>query len=138
MLLSTPQIKLSMKKISIAKKTKNDIILTASILIVAVLVFFIISLISKEGNFVKIEKNGKVIGKYSLLEDRTVEISDETGYNLLIIENGKVYISEASCPDKLCVKQGKVSTDGKALVCLPNKTVITVYSDRDGEVDFVS
>lgn len=133
-----PQIKLIMKKINIERKVKNDIILTASILIVAVLVFFIIGLITKNGNYVEVKKNGEIIGKYSLAENRTVEIKDENGYNLLIIEDGKAFISEASCPDKLCVNQGKVSTNGKALVCLPNKTVITVYSDDDGEVDFVS
>lgn len=133
-----PQIKLIMKKINIESKVKNDIILTASVLIVAVLVFFIIGLITKNGNYVEVKKNGEIIGKYSLAENRTVEIKDENGYNLLIIEDGKAFISEASCPDKLCVNQGKVSTNGKALVCLPNKTVITVYSDDDGEVDFVS
>lgn len=133
-----PQIKLIMKKINIERKVKNDIILTASILIVAVLVFFIIGLITKNGNYVEVKKNGEIIGKYSLAENRTVEIKDENGYNLLIIEDGKAFISEASCPDKLCVNQGKVSTNGKALVCLPNKTVITVYSDDDGEVDFIS
>lgn len=133
-----PQIKLIMKKINIERKVKNDIILTASVLIVAVLVFFIIGLITKNGNYVEVKKNGEIIGKYSLAENRTVEIKDENGYNLLIIEDGKAFISEASCPDKLCVNQGKVSTNGKALVCLPNKTVITVYSDDDGEVDFVS
>ncbi len=133
-----PQIKLFMKKINIQKKYKNDIVLTASIIIVAVLVFFIIGLITKSGNYVEVKKNGEIIGKYSLKANRTVEISDENGYNLLIIENGKAYIGEASCPDKLCVNQGKISTNGKALVCLPNKTVITVYSDNDGEVDFVS
>lgn len=133
-----PQIKLIMKKINIESKVKNDIILTASILIVAVLVFFIIGLITKSGDYVEVKKNGEIIGKYSLKANRTVEISDENGYNLLIIENGKAYIGEASCPDKLCVNQGKISTNGKALVCLPNKTVITVYSHNDGEVDFVS
>lgn len=127
-----------MKKINIQKKYKNDIILTASIIIVAVLVFFIIGLITKSGDYVEVKKNGEIIGKYSLKANRTVEISDENGYNLLIIENGKAYIGEASCPDKLCVNQGKISTNGKALVCLPNKTVITVYSHNDGEVDFVS
>lgn len=134
----TPQIKHIMKKINITKKVKNDIILTASILIVAVLVFFIISLISNNGNYVEIKKNGEIIGKYSLFTDRTVEIRDENGYNLLVIEDGKAYISDASCPDKLCMKQGKVSSSGAALVCLPNKTVITIYSDTNSQVDFVS
>ncbi|MBO7217394.1 MAG: NusG domain II-containing protein, partial [Clostridia bacterium] len=38
----------------------------------------------------------------------------------------------------LCMKQGRIQGNGKTLVCLPNKTVITVYSETDDEVDFVT
>ena len=133
-----PHIKHIMKKISIKRKTKNDIILTALILVLAVLVFFIMGLITKNGNYVEVKRDGAVIGKYPLSEDRVVEIKNENGYNILTIENGKAYISEASCPDKLCMKQGRIQGNGKTLVCLPNKTVITVYSETDDEVDFVT
>ena len=133
-----PQIKHIMKKISLNKKTKNDIILTASLLLLAVLVFFIMGLITKDGSYVEVKKDGAVIGKYSLSIDREIEIKNDSGYNILKIESGKAYISEASCPDKLCVKQGRVFGNGKTLVCLPNKTVITVYSNKEEEVDFIS
>ncbi|MBO7217532.1 MAG: NusG domain II-containing protein, partial [Clostridia bacterium] len=100
-----PHIKHIMKKISIKRKTKNDIILTALILVLAVLVFFIMGLITKNGNYVEVKRDGAVIGKYPLSEDRVVDIKNENGYNILTLENGKAYISEASCPDKLCMKQ---------------------------------
>ncbi len=127
-----------MKKIAKSKKLRNDIILTASILIVAASVFFIISLMSADGGYVEVKKDGEIIASYPLSENIEVEIGDEKEYNLLIIENGKAYMKDASCPDKLCMHQGYVSQNGETLVCLPNKTTVTVVSDKASDTDFVS
>ncbi len=125
-----------MKKINFSKKTRNDIILTASVIALAVLVFFIIGLTRDKGGYAQVKKNGKIIGKYSLSRDIEVEISDENGYNLLVIEDGAVRIAEADCPDKLCVHKGSAEHDGETIVCLPNKTVVTVHSGEPSETDF--
>ena len=125
-----------MKKINISKKLRNDIILTASVITVAVLVFFIIRLTALDGGYAEVKKDGKIIGKYPLNVDTKVEIGEENSYNLLIIEGGSAYIKEASCPDKLCVHQGSVQKNGETLVCLPNKTVVTIRSNEESETDF--
>ena len=125
-----------MKKINISKKLRNDLILTASVITLAVLVFFIISLTSPKGGFVEVKREGKIIGEYPLDRDIEVKIEDELGYNLLVIKDGKAYITEADCPDKLCVNQGDAEKNGETIVCLPNKTVITVRSGETPETDF--
>ena len=125
-----------MKKVSIPKNVKNDIILTASVLTVAVLAFFIISLTSRKGGYAEVKKDGKIIGKYPLSRDIEVEIENEVGYNLLVIKDGKAYITEADCPDKLCVRQGSAEKDGETIVCLPNKTVVTIRSGEPNDTDF--
>ena len=48
------------------------------------------------------------------------------GTNHLVIEDGKAYIDEASCPDKICISQGAVSESGQTIVCLPNRVVVTI------------
>ena len=125
-----------MKKINISKKLRNDLILTASVITLAVLVFFIISLTSPKGSFVEVKREGKIIGEYPLDRDIEVKLEDELGYNLLVIKDGKAYITEADCPDKLCVNQGGAEKTGETIVCLPNKTVITVRSGETPETDF--
>lgn len=125
-----------MKKINISKKLRNDLILTASVITLAVLVFFIISLTSPKGSFVEVKREGKIIGEYPLDRDIEVKLEDELGYNLLVIKDGKAYITEADCPDKLCVNQGGAEKNGETIVCLPNKTVITVRSGETPETDF--
>ena len=43
-----------------------------------------------------------------------------------VVQDGEIWCSEASCPDKLCVKQGKKHLSTDTIVCLPNKMVVTV------------
>ena len=50
------------------------------------------------------------------------------GTNHLIIKDGEVWVSEATCPDKICVHQGKIHMDGEIIVCLPNKMTAQIKS----------
>ena len=108
----------------------------------SVIVFFLsISLLlflflgkRKEGNEVRVMVEGKEIGVYSLSRDS--EYSLNGGTNTLIIKDGKAYMADADCPDKLCVRQGKIHRNGETITCLPNKLTITVI-DEEGEVELV-
>ena len=55
----------------------------------------------------------------------------------LVVENGKAYLSDANCPDKLCVHQGKISMTGETITCLPNKLTVTVYGAAES-LDLIS
>ena len=57
--------------------------------------------------------------------------------NILIIENGYAWLEDADCPDKLCVRQGKVHLDGQVITCLPNKLTVTICADNS-EVELIS
>lgn len=45
------------------------------------------------------------------------------------IEDGKVWVTDADCPDKLCEHAGAISRAGQQIVCLPNAIVITLTGD---------
>ena len=42
----------------------------------------------------------------------------------------------ADCPDKICIKQGKINKKGQTISCLPNKISISISNNDD--VDIVS
>ena len=44
--------------------------------------------------------------------------------SIRITVNGEVKMTEADCPDHLCMKQKAVDSTGGTIVCLPNKVVI--------------
>ena len=42
---------------------------------------------------------------------------------------------EASCPDKVCVRQHPVSGQGESLVCLPNQVVVEIQNGPEEGLD---
>ena len=47
-------------------------------------------------------------------------------HNLIRIENEKIAIIEADCPDKICVQTGAISRPGEVIACLPHKLIIEI------------
>lgn len=44
-------------------------------------------------------------------------------------EDGQVWVTEATCPDKICIHQGKISQEGETIVCLPNRMIIQIFGE---------
>lgn len=121
------------------KKTRNDIILGIAVIILAAGIWLVSELLKEDGEFAVVTVNGTETAKYSLSEDAEIRLESENGgYNILVIKNGKADIIEASCPDHVCVDQRAISKTGEAITCLPNKTVITIDGEEEAEIDFVS
>ena len=121
------------------KKTRNDIILGLAVIILAAGIWLFTELMKEDGSFAVVTVNGTESSRYSLDEDAEIRLESENGgYNILVIKNGKADITEASCPDHVCVDQRAISKTGEAITCLPNKTVITIDSKEEAEIDFVS
>ncbi len=118
---------------------KNDVILIAGLLLAALAAFGGISWYLSAGTQkaeAVVEVDGQEKGRYPLDQDTSVEIQLEDGsYNLLEIKDGRADITEASCPDKICVDHRPVSRRGESLVCLPNKVVVEIENGQEAEVD---
>jgi len=113
---------------------KNDIILAISLVIVAIIcAIFIQVFVKKDGNVAVVSIDGQVYKELSLNENTEIDL-DHTcgvdGYNVLVIENGKAYMKDADCADKVCVHQGKISKVGETIVCLPHKVVIEIKGEN--------
>lgn len=120
---------------------KYDLIFIS--LIFAVITLFTILFYSKynqNGDFAVVTVDGKEYGRYPLCEDTKIDITDATGQitNILSISNNTATMSEASCPDKLCMKHKAISLEKETIVCLPNKVVVTIESDTDSDLDAIS
>lgn len=68
-----------------------------------------------------------VSGDYEL----TLETADG-GYNTLTIQPGQIAVTDASCPDHICVKQGFIHNSMLPITCLPNKLVIQLEENTPG------
>lgn len=116
------------------KKRQNDLFLVATLLLIALVGLLLVFLFRTEGAYCIITQNGKEIGRLSLTKDQTVTFHTENGdgYNIVTVKNGQVSVSEASCPDKVCVRSYSVKYHGQTIACLPNGFIVTVYGGEDG------
>ncbi len=131
-------------ELSNVKKKKRDIIFIGVLLVVALIAFFVVDkFIKKDGNKVVIKVDGEIVKIVNLTDTNNIIVNGyDGGTNTVVIENGTVYMTEADCPDKICVNTGKISKIGETIVCLPHRVVVEIQgevsqSDRDDSIDSV-
>ena len=121
------------------KKFRNDGILAAVIIIIAVAVLLLMNLTKVKGNSVVVKIDGVETQRYSLEENIEFEIrtgENNEDYNIVVIEDGKVSVAEANCPDGICEDYRPISYVGRTIICLPHKVVIEIVGDNtDMELD---
>ena len=120
------------------KKRRHDAVLGLVLLVIAAALFTVEVIGNKT---VVISIDGEKKSEYPLKEDGVYLLEgSHLGTNKLVIKDSEAYIEEASCPDKQCVKQGKISKAGEMLVCLPNRVVIKIVDANEEEpvIDGVS
>ncbi len=119
---------------------KNDVILIAILLILAILSYIVIKyFIMNNGAYVEVIINGETVETFDLSEDITYKIETENGdYNLLVIKDNIATVTEASCPDKLCISQKDISKNGESIICLPNQVVVRIVDGKENTVDAIA
>ena len=117
---------------------KADIILIISVLLLAGAIALGLGAFGREGELVRVEVNGKPYTVMSLDLDASLEIKTEHGTNLLVIKDGRAEISDADCPDKICVKHRSISKTGESIICLPHRVVVTITGGGGTEPDAVA
>lgn len=124
-----------MKRIS-----KNDIIFIVILVVLVGGVAMFFSLRPQNaGAQVVVTVDGEEYGRYSLNEDTEVPIELEgVTTNLLIIKDGEADMTEADCPDKLCVHQKAISKNHETIVCLPNKVVVEITGSEESGFDTIA
>lgn len=61
-----------------------------------------------------------------------LQITDESGaYNQIEVSHGQIRMSQASCPDQICIHTGWIETDALPIVCLPNRVVIEIFYSKE-------
>ena len=119
------------------KVKKADIIIIAVALVAAAVAFLCINLFASGGQTAVVEQNGAVIAELPLSEDAVFEVKNgDKITNVVEVKNGEVSVTQADCPDKICVNHRAVSKSGESIICLPNKVIVTVQGG-EREVDGV-
>ncbi len=114
---------------------KKEIIFVLLILGIALLIWLGSKIFTKDSNressnsqdMLEITVDGELYGSYPLNQDQDIKINDS---NVCRIKNGQVTMIEADCPDQLCVKMNALTGPGGNIVCLPNKVILKIVSEK--------
>ena len=125
---------------------KADLIIYAAILLLAAAAFLLYFHAHKStGSTAAVSVDGVCLYRFPLnpsgIRPGVPFETDIAGYNggsvHLVIRDGKADVTEATCPDHICVKHRPISRAGESIVCLPNRVVVTIEGDTAG-IDAVS
>ena len=101
---------------------KADIILIAALALLAVLTLLFPLLNTASGSEAVILVKNNELYRLPLNKDTHIDL----GTNVVKIENGKVSVESATCPDKVCVHHSPIKNKGDAIICVPNGIVVEV------------
>lgn len=122
------------------KLKRQDIFLLAGLLAIFLVLGAVLLLTRENGATVVVRVAGEETAIFRLDETTTYVIDGANGgTNELVIENGEVWLKDASCPDQLCVHQGKIRYVGESIICLPNKISVTIEGEpEENGVDVIA
>lgn len=119
-------------------KRKRNTVLFLIILFLIIGIGFLIQryYFGKSGISAIIEQDGETVAELDLNKDTELVLNDGTGgSNTITVQNGHISVTEANCPDLVCVRTGAISQTGEVIACLPHKLIITISSDQTNSLD---
>lgn len=114
---------------------RRDAILFLVLMILGAGSFILIKNNLKPGNEAEVYVDGSLVQTIDMTRDDIYLFDTLYGTNTVVVEGGEIRVSEADCPDKICVNMGGVSRSGETITCLPHKLVIEVHNDKKNDYD---
>lgn len=111
-------------------KTKTWLLLIGAVLAASLGLSLVCMLPREDAAYVQVLSDGKVIHTLDLRVDRQITVTTEKGTNVITVKDGKVAVTEADCPDHICMDRGFCSS-GLQIVCLPNGLVIRFVGEQN-------
>ena len=120
------------------KKRRNDLLLILCLLAAAGIGCLLLTLGRQTGSCAVVTADGKELARYPLDADGEYIIETARGVNTIVIEDGCARVTDADCPDRICVRTGSVQWDGQTIVCLPHRLVVRIEGGEEAQVDAVA
>ena len=85
----------------------------------------------RRGTQAAVYQNGALVQVLDLTKPQRLTVTGPAGENVIVAENGTVFVESADCPDQVCVRHGPLGAGGP-IVCLPNRLVIEFVRAPEG------
>lgn len=117
------------------KKYMAALIALLVIATAGIAVWFVMKNAERVEPMAEIIQDGKLLRTVPLSENTEFTIECAEGFNTVTVKDGAVMISQADCPDRICVKTGAVSGGAVPIVCLPHRLEIRVVNGGGTDAD---
>ena len=123
-------------------KTRTWVLIFVGLAALSALAICLLHMTGGKGQVARIEQDGvcvkeidlsRVTEPYSFVLETT-----DGGSNTIEVEPGRICVSEADCPDGICVRQGWLAHGAGSIVCLPHGLVIRLAGSSDSGADAVT
>jgi hypothetical protein len=113
------------------------------ILVVLIFTLGIVSLVAlkhlrQPGDSVIIEVKGQVVQQMDLNTSQEITVNGSLGQTTIKIDHGAAQVIHSDCPEKVCVKTGKITHAGEIIVCVPNKVVVKIIGKQKNPFDVIT
>lgn len=116
-------------------KTKTWIVIFSVLLLVCILATLFLYTRQPDEMIVQVLQDGVCIRQIDLSKVKTAYsfvVEDvQGGSNTICVEPGRICITDADCPDQICVRRGWLSGSAEPIVCLPHKLVIQLAGSAE-------
>lgn len=119
---------------------KLDFVIIAVLMILSFLPEIILGASVGKGfsnTYAEITVSGELYRTIPLSENKGEEIiklETKYGTNIIKINNNKIGIIEADCPDQVCMNPEYIEKPGESLVCLPHKVMIEIKGMAEDDI----
>ncbi|XOQ43888.1 MAG: NusG-II domain-containing protein [Clostridium sp.] len=85
---------------------------------------------SSTGTVAEIYYKSELVKTVDLTEkiDRTFSIPQNENVVFHQFSDGSICFEESDCPDKICIKTGRLRTVGQSAACLPNQIILKIVA----------
>ena len=104
-------------------KTKFWIILLSGLLLLCLALSLFLLTPGQAAHQVEVWSDGTLLYALPLSQPREITVQSQFGENTITIQDGKVAVTQADCPDHYCMDRGFCDS-GVQIVCLPNRLVL--------------
>lgn len=118
-------------------KVKNILLIICILTFFAGLIGSLWLIFKPHSQTVQIIQDGKVLYTVDLenSEDKKIEVEYQGNKNIIQIDNHKISITDAECPDQICVKMGELKSSAAPIICLPNKLVVKFVETDEADAE---
>ena len=118
------------------KALRNDIILVASLLLVAVVALIaVLSTRQKHVTTAKVYVQNELRLTVNLTKEAEYTIEGTNGELIAKTKDGGIAVVKSSCPHQDCVNMGYVYTSNRPIICAYNATYIVIEGTSEFDVE---